>query len=87
MISPQILPTAIHEAILGLVKAINTSGERCVGIVVTVVFDGTTRVIPAIDPDVRSTLHENPRYALLETAAAALMNVLEGSHQDSEPKN
>jgi hypothetical protein len=83
----EMIPEAVVRALLDLVKAVNSSGERCVGIVAVVSFDGAERVIPVIDRNVRSTAHADPTRALLELAAVALIDTVETyTTRDVAPK-
>lgn len=82
---PKEIPEEVSRASLALVKAINESGPRCVGIVTVIVFDNATRIVPVIDTTVRSTVHEDPKIALLETAAIALCDAYE-TQKRTEPE-
>jgi len=80
------IPELVIEALQNLVRAVNETSPRCVGVVAVVVFADTSVVIPAIDRDVRPISGVNPVYALVEEAAVAVSAKLQQIPKELSPE-
>jgi quinol-cytochrome oxidoreductase complex cytochrome b subunit len=85
MISSNGVPEEVNEALRNLVRAINETSQRCVGVVAVVVFDEIEVVLPIMDTGVVPKSGDNPIYALIETAAAAALKALEQIPKEISP--
>jgi hypothetical protein len=81
------IPRPVVEALNALVRAVNDTGPRCVGIAAVVVFAETDDIVLAtIDSGIRLVSGINPIYALMDQASRALAAKLEEIPREIEPE-
>lgn len=80
------IPELVNEALQNLVRAVNETSPKCVGVVAVITFDDGSIVIPVIDKDIRVVSGVNPVYALVEEASVATAAKLEYIQRELDPK-
>lgn len=80
------IPKLVNDALQNLVRAINDTSPRCIGVVAVVVFDDCQIVLPVIDKNARVVSGVNPVYALIDTAAQAITDRLTTTPREISPE-